>query len=112
MDGATESRVLEMCQAVRRTCHTGGVLLLAIVVVVVVALAAASPTDPTWIGGIYDNGDHDDAILALLAIEGLASEPVVQLAAAEAVQAFHAAPPPAAPSYRVEVGHSRSPPLA
>ena len=101
-----------MCQAVRRTCHTGSVLLLAIVVVVVVALAAASPTDPTWIGGIYDNGDYDDAILALLAIEGLTCEPVIALAAAEAVQAFLAIPLPAAPSYPVEVGHSRSPPLA
>jgi len=101
-----------MCQAVGRTCHTGSVLLLAVVVVAVAGLAAASPTDPTWIGGIYDNGDYDDAILALLAIEGLTCEPVIALAAAEAVQAFHAIPLPAARSYPVEVGHSRSPPLA
>jgi len=101
-----------MCQAVGRTCHTSSVLLLAVVVVAVAGLAAASPTDPTWIGGIYDNGDYDDAILALLAIEGLTSEPVIALAAAEAVQAFLAIPLPAAPSYPVEVGHSRSPPLA
>lgn len=25
--------------------------------------AFASPPDPTWIAGFYDNGDHDDVIL-------------------------------------------------
>lgn len=27
-------------------------------------LAEASPPDPTWIAGLYDNGDLDDVVLA------------------------------------------------
>jgi hypothetical protein len=27
------------------------------------ALAYATPTDPTWIGGLYDDADFDDVIL-------------------------------------------------
>jgi hypothetical protein len=26
-------------------------------------LAFASPPDPTWIAGVWDDGDHDDAVL-------------------------------------------------
>ena len=44
-------------------------LLLVVLVLLPVAtltpLAEASPPDPTWIGGFYDNGDHDDVILAI-----------------------------------------------
>jgi len=36
-----------------------------------VPLAAASPVDPTWIAGLYDNGDHDDIVLAITDASGL-----------------------------------------
>lgn len=33
-------------------------------------LAFASPPDPTWIGGFYDNADYDDVVLAATAAAG------------------------------------------
>ena len=33
--------------------------------VAMVPLAHASPPDPTWIAGLYDDGDHDTAVTAL-----------------------------------------------
>src|SRR5713101_2445262 len=101
-----------MCRVVGRSCHTGSVLLLVVVVIAVVGLANASPPDPTWIGGFYDDGDYDDAVLALLAIDGLTSEPLIAIEPAEVVQPLHSPALPLAPSPPVEVGHSRSPPLA
>jgi hypothetical protein len=38
-------------------------------------LAHAAPVDPTWIGGLYDNGDGDDAVLA---VQSLVAEPGVR----------------------------------
>ena len=55
-------------QLVRRT-YTGSIFLLAALVISVVCLAHASPPDPTWIPGIYDTGDLDDAILTVLSID-------------------------------------------
>jgi hypothetical protein len=37
---------------------------LGLLVATLPALAHASPPDPTWIGGIYDGADLDDAVLA------------------------------------------------
>ena len=34
------------------------------------ALAAASPPDPIWLPGIYDDADFDDVVLAALALDG------------------------------------------
>ena len=36
------------------------------------ALALASPTDPLWIGGVYDAGDLDDAVMASASSDGVA----------------------------------------
>lgn len=32
-----------------------------------IPLACASPVDPTWFAGLYDNGDSDEAVLQVLA---------------------------------------------
>ena len=37
--------------------------LLVVVLLTLVPLADASPVDPTWIPGLYDNGDGDDIVL-------------------------------------------------
>ena len=44
------------------------VLLLALTLLA--PLALASPPDPTWIHGIFDAGDFDDAIVAATCTEG------------------------------------------
>ena len=42
-------------------------LLLAAAVVALTPAAHASPPDQTWIAGLYDNADYDDAVLAVIA---------------------------------------------
>jgi len=44
-------------------CRTGGVGLLVALVLTLVPMAHASPVDPTWIPGLYDDGDGDDIVL-------------------------------------------------
>ena len=44
-------------------------LLLAMLAVV--PLAYASPPDQTWIGGWYDDGDYDDAVITITATVAL-----------------------------------------
>ncbi len=41
-------------------------------------LAYASPPDPTWIAGVYDDADYDDVVVAVSSLQtGPALEPVV-----------------------------------
>jgi hypothetical protein len=42
-----------------------GALLLLVALALHPALAQASPPDPSWIPGIYDDADHDDVVLLL-----------------------------------------------
>ncbi len=42
-------------------------LLLAGAMVALTPAAHASPPDQTWIAGLYDNADYDDAVLAVIA---------------------------------------------
>ena len=37
----------------------------------IVPLAHSSPPDPTWVAGLYDDGDHDDVVLAITSASGL-----------------------------------------
>ncbi|PYN82243.1 MAG: hypothetical protein DMD96_06625 [Candidatus Rokuibacteriota bacterium] len=46
-------------------------MLVAGALVALVPLAHASPTDPTWIAGLYDDADHDDAVLAVAEAVGV-----------------------------------------
>jgi hypothetical protein len=46
------------------------VLTLLPVVVGLVSLAYARPPDPTWISGIYDDGDYDDVVIAITLLQG------------------------------------------
>ena len=42
-------------------------LLLILVVSVLTPLAHASPVDPTWVAGFWDDGDFDDVVLLICA---------------------------------------------
>ena len=46
--------------------------LLVIALALCPALALGSATDPLWIGGVYDAGDWDEAVLASAFSEGVA----------------------------------------
>jgi hypothetical protein len=43
------------------------------------ALAQASPPDPTWIAGIYDDDDFDDVVVFIAAGSALEPEPACEL---------------------------------
>ena len=55
----------------RRTLTRASLLLLALVWVLVRPLAAAMPTDPTWIAGVYDDADLDNAVLLAAGLVGV-----------------------------------------
>ena len=82
------------------------------VAVPVVPLAYASPPDPTWIAGIYDNADYDDVVLAIASAEGVVHAAgvhrVIAVPAADRVRAMPGADPAAAPRC---VKSCRAPPL-
>src|SRR5580765_707719 len=48
------------------------VAMVALALALFPAVAHASPTDPLWIGGVYDGGDWDDAVLASAFTDGVA----------------------------------------
>jgi hypothetical protein len=48
----------------------GITLLLVALVLSLRALAYASPPDPTWIDGIYDDADYDDVVILITAAPG------------------------------------------
>jgi len=95
-----------------RHSYTAGIFFLAALVVSVVCLAHASPPDPTWIPGIYDAGDFDDAILALLSIDGATiTAPLTQ----GPMGTCRVLPSPIVsldPSSSLDLPPSRSPPVA
>lgn len=39
-----------------------------------IPLADASPPDPSWIAGFYDNADYDDVVLAATSVAGVVAD--------------------------------------
>jgi hypothetical protein len=100
----------------RRTARFAVYFLVACVVAAlatITALAYASPPDPTWIPGVYDDGDFDDVVSAIADMDAavggpvpigstddaLSTYPVIGVPIVRAVTVFHppnrAGPPPA-----------------
>jgi hypothetical protein len=52
------------------------VLLLG-VLLALPAIAHATPTDPVWISGLYDDSDYDDVVLFIIAAVSLVDSAVV-----------------------------------
>jgi len=90
----------------------GLVLLLLACLISLIPLAEARPPDPTWIAGIYDNGDYDDVVCLLTSGSGaietvaLAKAPPLMLVAGW-VSALESDWPPSSPSFS---SLSRAPP--
>lgn len=57
----------------RFVCSLG----LSSVLVVLCSLVHATPPDPLWIPGIYDDADYDDAVVAVFSATGLVVSPDV-----------------------------------
>ena len=41
------------------------------------AVAYASPPDPTWVAGLWDNGDHDDVVMLVTSMAAAADANLV-----------------------------------
>jgi hypothetical protein len=91
----------------------GLALLLALCVCGFPALAAATPPDPLWISGVFDEGDHDDVVSAAgapnLPPAAVGLLPVPGLATTRGIR-----PPPASGAQRPGIVPRpvRAPPLA
>ncbi len=55
-----------------RVCALG----LLLVLVALLPLAYASPPDPLWIAGIYDDADFDEVVVAVVSASGVVGETV------------------------------------
>jgi len=90
--------------------RAGAVVLLAAILVAGVALANASPPDPTWIAGLWDDADHDDAILALLGIDGFVVTVTFSAQLTAVLELFVPGDVPQAPAHELAALRSRAPP--
>jgi hypothetical protein len=69
----------------RRTVSLALAPLLLGVLATLVPLSHASPPDPTWIAGFYDDADFDDVVLAIVSADVLASLATPAVAVPEAI---------------------------
>jgi hypothetical protein len=75
------------------------------------ALAYATPPDQTWIGGLYDNADHDDVVLLATSVSATKADslrPGSALLRMTAIVADSCSPDPSRPS--LAVAAPRGPP--
>ena len=78
------------------------------------ALAYASPPDPAWIEGIYDDGDSDDVIV-MITSAAAATAPVLLVDLRQIPPSVGPAPPladDAVPTFSLSSLQSRAPPAA
>ena len=90
------------------------VMLLAFLIIAPVTLAHASPSDPTWLAGVYDQADFDDVVDLLTSIceaSGSATAPEADpwLALAPKLCPAMVAWPATVPAYWAPL---RAPPIA
>jgi len=88
-------------------------LCLLMSILPVVPLAYATPIDPSWPGGFYDNGDLDDVIQFI--VSGVATVAPLLLSELEprriVIGRTPDAEPAFVPGYTPSARHSRAPPL-
>jgi len=97
---------------VARPSRIVGIFFLVGLVVSVICLAHASPPDPIWIPGIYDHGDFDDAVLAVLSIDALTVSRSTSLGSEGGWQMLPAFASSVVSSQSFDRPPNRSPPLA
>ena len=89
------------------------VLLLVLVVAGLTPLAKASPPDPTWVAGFWDDADYDDVVLLICATAAALPEPSAPPRATREVVATIEPAEPAKPPLAVPASApSRAPPRA
>jgi len=89
-------------------------MVLALLIITPVTLAHASPPDPTWVPGVYDQADFDDVVDLLTSaleatVSAAAPESGASLALAPKLCPAMVACPVSAPTYSAP---PRAPPIA
>jgi hypothetical protein len=88
-------------------------LLLVLIVAGLMPLAKASPPDPTWVAGFWDDGDYDDVVLLICSTAAALPEPPAPPHATREVVATIDPAEPAKPPLAVRASaSSRAPPRA
>jgi len=90
------------------------ILALLPALVALTALAYASPPDPAWVSGFFDDGDHDDVVI-LITSTGAAVDPFPldrEWAAPRPADPVSPTEIPAIPSCALASRTPRAPPLA
>jgi len=88
-------------------------LVLAGVLVALTPLAYASPPDPSWIRGLYDDGDFDDINMLITSGSGVVDPFPLDVCSVPRVTALlHRADLGPAPSEVPTSVHARAPPAA
>ena len=88
-------------------------LVLVFSVVTLTSLCQASPPDPTWIGGLYDDADHDDVVLIVVGTVAVPAAESPQVRAPITGRKAPSAIVREAPSKRSLIARlDRAPPLA
>ena len=59
------------CARLGTPCARSWALALLVVLIALVPLAHASPPDPVWIAGVYDDADFDEVVFAVDTSTGL-----------------------------------------
>jgi len=87
------------------------VIALLAALVGLVPLAHASPTDPSWIPGIYDAADSDDVVLAVTSLESSVDRDQLTLFWVSNLSAVPLRAGPAVPDTTLRSIQARAPPL-
>ena len=104
------SQLGQACNEQRTVSSTVAVLLLC-VFAGIVPLAYASPPDPTWIAGIWDDADFDDVVLAIVSADAAASPSAPVIGVSEATVQPPPQARPARRDHRPRLTADRSPPF-
>ena len=82
------------------------------ILVALVALAYATRPDPSWIHGVYDDGDYDSVVVFIGGMAGVVElgPPVGARAVAPVLALLHETDERSAPSETLSVIHARAPP--
>src|SRR6185369_10111014 len=71
--GCTGKSVMSRSALLPMTSRAALIAFLAAVLATISSLAYASPADPTWIPGVYDDADFDDVVGLVTSAEALAT---------------------------------------
>ena len=112
-------KIVSVQQTRRPACRVGqlviraAAILVAVALVTLVPLAHSTPPDPSWIPGLYDDGDFDNVVLAITGGVGLAVAHVSIILLPDGARQFSVFASSSKPAKPLRISLvDRSPPLA